>query len=181
MNILPAPHAIQRHQGGLAGPVHFCPAIKRRSKPVQWYTLSPLFIIHNINSYLPRPRWPNRACRFILFGVASASELTWVEADDRWYKCQYPSAKAMPARTSRMASLTSLIARSRWPPLFGAARSNDSIAARKARRAASMFGCSRAATPETNSIEPRAATAAPTDTWATDLRENVFIPSPLVF
>jgi hypothetical protein len=38
------PNAIQRHQDGLTGPVHFCVAIKRRSMPVQWYTLQPLFI-----------------------------------------------------------------------------------------------------------------------------------------
>ena len=29
---------------GLTGPTHFFSAIKRRSKPVKWYTLSPLFI-----------------------------------------------------------------------------------------------------------------------------------------
>jgi Zn-dependent peptidase ImmA (M78 family) len=29
---------------GLAGPVHFCAAIKAANKPAQWYTLQPLFI-----------------------------------------------------------------------------------------------------------------------------------------
>src|ERR1700730_9937513 len=39
------PNAHQRHRDGLAGPVHFCAAFKRRSaKPVQWYTLPPRFI-----------------------------------------------------------------------------------------------------------------------------------------
>jgi hypothetical protein len=30
---------------GLAGPVHFCAAIKAANKPAQWYTLQPLFIL----------------------------------------------------------------------------------------------------------------------------------------
>jgi hypothetical protein len=44
VHILPASHASEKLQDGLTGPVHFCAAIKRRSKPVQWSTLAALFI-----------------------------------------------------------------------------------------------------------------------------------------
>jgi hypothetical protein len=39
---------------GLAGPVHFCAAIKAANKPAQWYTLQPLFILAFIFLY----SWP---------------------------------------------------------------------------------------------------------------------------
>ena len=33
---------------GLSGPVHFCAAAKAKSKPVQWYTLRPRFILRKL-------------------------------------------------------------------------------------------------------------------------------------
>ena len=64
VNILPAPHAIQRHQDGLTGPIHFCAAIKRRSKPVQWYTLLQLVIIGLCTYSCRRPWRGSPTCGF---------------------------------------------------------------------------------------------------------------------
>ena len=40
----PSHHATQWHRDGLTGPVHFCAAVERRSKPAHWCTLSPRFM-----------------------------------------------------------------------------------------------------------------------------------------